>query len=310
MKLGKIKETFRIRVGKLVVGVGSDVFVVQTDSYFEKTKIFLDFGKKFNVFILAKAQDQKIEAFFRIFGFEFSIEDNFSIKNSYQKVLDFNVVKRLLRREQTKEGKKVSCVFYSQNGRLNERGHYIYNSHDFLHLYDSFYFHNEEGPAHIVFYENGNTKFETYYVNGYKHRTDGPAEILYYESGNKWQEKYYVYGQEHREDGPAVIQYYPDGRIKCEQYYIYGYLGRKDDDVGPAVIYYDESGRVKREEYYKKGELHRTDGPAIIEYYENGNIKLEEYYINGTLHRNDGPAIVEYLPNKSIKRKQFNLNQI
>ena len=111
--------------------------------------------------------------------------------------------------------------------------------------------HREDGPASTHYYENGNKKYDNYYIEGKLHREDGPALELYYENGNKLYDAYYINGKQHRENGPARIQYYENGNIEFVTYFKHGICHRED---GPAGIWYDEDGNEKRVEYYINGE--------------------------------------------------------
>jgi hypothetical protein len=53
-------------------------------------------------------------------------------------------------------------------------------------------YHREDGPAYIRYNENGNIKYEAYYLNGKGYRKNGPATIRYYENGNIQCEYYYL----------------------------------------------------------------------------------------------------------------------
>jgi hypothetical protein len=91
--------------------------------------------------------------------------------------------------------------------------------------------HREDGPAYTAYYENGNIKYEDYYLNGKQHREDGPADIGYYENGNIKYEAYYLNGKIHKEDGPAYIEFFKSGKISFEEYRLNGKWHRED---GPA----------------------------------------------------------------------------
>ena len=54
----------------------------------------------------------------------------------------------------------------------------------------------------------------------YWHREDGPADIYYYESGKVSYEAWWVNDKRHRIDGPAWAEYDEDGTISNEYYYI------------------------------------------------------------------------------------------
>ena len=72
------------------------------------------------------------------------------------------------------------------------------------------------------YYNNGNIKSISYYVNNKLHRLDGPAYISYYENGNIEYEGYYVHGKRHRLDGPAYSAYCEDGSVEIQKYFING----------------------------------------------------------------------------------------
>ena len=64
---------------------------------------------------------------------------------------------------------------------------------------------------------------ERYHKKGdiyYWHREDGPALIGYYEDGSIYSEGFWINNDIHREDGPAVIYYNKDGSIKYEEYWV------------------------------------------------------------------------------------------
>jgi antitoxin component YwqK of YwqJK toxin-antitoxin module len=52
------------------------------------------------------------------------------------------------------------------------------------------------------------------------HRLDGPAYIMYNENGNIVNELYCVNNKRHRLNGPASIGYYENSNIKYETYWI------------------------------------------------------------------------------------------
>ena len=108
------------------------------------------------------------------------------------------------------------------------------------------------------YYENGNIKYECYYLNGKCHRDDGPAYIRYYEYIN------------------ACVYY--------KQYYTNGVWNRIN---GPAVIFYYENGNLEHEHYYLNGTRHRDNGPAYIAYYPDGNVWYVYHYINGEVLTED-----------------------
>jgi len=76
---------------------------------------------------------------------------------------------------------------------------------------------------HSVYYHSsGNVEYEKWHKEGdeyYWHRENGPAFIMYYESGEKKYESWWVNDIQHKIDGPACITYYKDGTI-YEEYWI------------------------------------------------------------------------------------------
>jgi antitoxin component YwqK of YwqJK toxin-antitoxin module len=158
--------------------------------------------------------------------------------------------------------------------------------------------HRDNGPAKILYYDNGFVSSEEYYINGVLHREDGPAHIKYKEDGSVFSEVYYINGEKHREECPAIIYYYKSGSIASEEYYLNNKKHRKDR---PANTNYNENGSISFEEYYINGEYDRKDGPAVIKYYNNGSILYECYYINGKIHKEEGPAVISYEKDGSIR---------
>jgi len=135
--------------------------------------------------------------------------------------------------------------------------------------------HRIGGPA-FTRSVNGKVAIECYYNNGQKHRENGPAVIIYNNDGGVNISHYYLRGVRHREDGPAIIVQNKQGRITRE---VYMTKGRRQRAGGPAVINYDKNGNVLREEYRKNEMLHREDGPAVIEY-EKKDVR-EQYWFEG-----------------------------
>ena len=108
--------------------------------------------------------------------------------------------------------------------------------------------HREDGPAYFYYTEDGNLKFQAYYINGKRHRTDGPAEISYYEGTNIinyqcWRKN----DNQYREDGPAYIEYYPDG-TKSEEVYLKDWMYY--NYAGPTIIRYNKNGKIRERIYH------------------------------------------------------------
>jgi antitoxin component YwqK of YwqJK toxin-antitoxin module len=55
-------------------------------------------------------------------------------------------------------------------------------------------YHNPEGPAITMYYENGQKESIAYYLNGKVHNINGPADIWYDENGNKLFQVYWLNG--------------------------------------------------------------------------------------------------------------------
>ena len=73
------------------------------------------------------------------------------------------------------------------------------------------------------YWDNGNIRREDWTLpNGKYHREDGPAMILYYENGNKEREQWSNNDKCHREYKPAQTWYNKDGSIALVRYWING----------------------------------------------------------------------------------------
>lgn len=81
-----------------------------------------------------------------------------------------------------REGKKYrddgpTCIKYHKNGNMSEQQ---WSENDII--------------SNIVkYHENGNFYKKMYYEDGKRHRSDGPAEIIYYEDGTVAKEMWYIY---------------------------------------------------------------------------------------------------------------------
>ena len=80
--------------------------------------------------------------------------------------------------------------------------------------------HNNMGPAHIQYYDNGQKEYEQYWVDSNYHNDKGPALIQYSPNGQKSYEGYYKDGNLHNLTGPAFIKYYKNGKKEYETYYV------------------------------------------------------------------------------------------
>ena len=79
--------------------------------------------------------------------------------------------------------------------------------------------HNDNGPAFIQYYSNGNIQYKEWCINNERHNENGPAFIAYYENGNIQYKEWCINGKLHNENGPAVIRYYSNGNIGKQEYW-------------------------------------------------------------------------------------------
>ena len=78
-----------------------------------------------------------------------------------------------------------------------------------------------DGENWLDVFEGNETK---YYLNGNLHRKDGPAYILYCNDGFVIFEEYYFNNKVHRKDGPAILHYTRDKTIRYQRYFFKGKL--------------------------------------------------------------------------------------
>jgi antitoxin component YwqK of YwqJK toxin-antitoxin module len=109
--------------------------------------------------------------------------------------------------------------------------------------------HCDDGPAYTSYYQNGDIRYEQWFLNGINHRISEPA-IIMYNNGIVVRETWFKNGFIHRIDGPAHIEHYEHGIIANMYWYIDGKLHRDDE---PAVTIYDETGDVVSEKFYNNG---------------------------------------------------------
>jgi len=79
---------------------------------------------------------------------------------------------------------------------------------------------NDFNKVKIDYYDNGQKKYERWYLNDKYHREDGPANQGWYEDGQKSYEKWYLNSKVHREDGPAIQDWYKNGQISYEEWWL------------------------------------------------------------------------------------------
>ena len=131
------------------------------------------------------------------------------------------------------------------------------------------YMYLKEEALEIIrdYYSNGKIRCEEYFlINSRKrYRIDGPAYILYYDDGNVEFEGYFINSQLHREDGPARIWYYQNGKIEHTEYWIDGY----------EIIYEQQINQIQEKEKelndkpIQKNTIENTN-------IENTNIKISK----------------------------------
>jgi len=56
-------------------------------------------------------------------------------------------------------------------------------------------FHREGGPAMQEFYDDGQLRYDVYFINNKRHRLDGPAFQSFYNNGKLEYESYYINGK-------------------------------------------------------------------------------------------------------------------
>lgn len=114
----------------------------------------------------------------------------------------------------------------------------------------------DDRPNKLKF-EKGKIKSKSY-INqaGYCDRKNGPAVIVYDENGELKEEFWYKNNLYYREDGPAVVEYYSNGKPKLKYFFCgkgkYQYLKKiRFNKEGKAVkIEWDEYSRGKFPTYF------------------------------------------------------------
>jgi len=126
-----------------------------------------------------------------------------------------------------------------------------------------FGFHRDDDlPATIGYYRNGNVECVEYRKNGVIHRDGDKPSIIYYDENN-------------------------NGSVTSEAYFK-GYMLHRENDLPACIDYYSlnnndgesENRNVKREKYRMNSKCYREgDGPTEIEYSEDGN-KITEIWMS------------------------------
>ena len=85
--------------------------------------------------------------------------------------------------------------------------------------------------------------------NNELHNENGPAIVKYYQNGNLLNKQWLINDKFHNENGPAVIGYHENGNVKYKSWYV----NDKLHNDSPAIVWYNENGNVSYQEYWKNG---------------------------------------------------------
>lgn len=84
-------------------------------------------------------------------------------------------------------------------------------------------YHRKDGPAVLMWHENGEKKYESWIIDGTNYnRKGGPSVTEWRDDGTKKYEGWYKNGIVHREDGPVEITYLHEGSIESLRWCIEG----------------------------------------------------------------------------------------
>ena len=113
------------------------------------------------------------------------------------------------------------------------------------------------------FWPNGNIKSREYFNdNGQLHKEDGPARQRWYENGQLRFQAYFINGRRHNEQGPARQRWYENGQLEFQEYYINDQL---HNEQGPALECWNENGQLCLQEYWIEGnEITETEFKSMI----------------------------------------------
>ena len=195
---------------------------------------------------------------------------------------------------------KPSVVIYNKYNAITRQRWYIlgkYNRYCKDKKHPNWMFHLEDDnslPSVIGYYDDGNIKCESWFVNDISHRIGYPAYIEYDYEGCIKQEMWYAHGTLDRmvycDDGTTIMRITDKPTIFKvenvvviqEEYYVEGILHRENDLPAKRII--DGKGTLTLK-WIIKGILHRDNYlPAVIHHKKNGNIR-KQWYENGKLHR-------------------------
>jgi hypothetical protein len=88
-----------------------------------------------------------------------------------------------------------------------------------IKMYEEF---NNKPEVKEEFYNNGQKRYEIWYLNGNFYREDGPAYQSWHENGQKEYEYWILNGKLHREDGPAFQNWNENGQKEYETWSLNG----------------------------------------------------------------------------------------
>lgn len=150
-------------------------------------------------------------------------------------------------------------VKYFRNGHIRR--------YDIYRVFTSFRFHRDEHERH--------------------HNFNGPAIMLYYNDGSIRSEQYFLYGRRDRFDKehPALIKYKKGNNNPSEEHWFFDdkLHARQDSDgiLKPSVKKYYDDGSLKLEQFHNMNDLHHPYGPAHIEYNIDGSVKMMDFCFYG-----------------------------
>jgi hypothetical protein len=146
--------------------------------------------------------------------------------------------------------------------------------------------HRKENKPAIIQYREGTNDilWSEWLLNGARHREDGPAFILYNENGKLIREEWYLNGVRHNVNGPAMI-YYNDNGVPIKEEWYFNNLQHREN--GPARFLRDEFGNMKVNYWMRNGRFHNSTRPAIVNFDTHGNITSKQYYYEGKRVSND-----------------------
>ena len=109
----------------------------------------------------------------------------------------------------------IDGIKYNPPSQINNDGYTI----ELIWKNENNKWHNENGPAVIVYDANGNIQYKEWCINNERHNENGPAYISYYENGNVAYKSWYINGKRHNDNGPAIIVYNEDGNTTRQEYW-------------------------------------------------------------------------------------------